>query len=88
MAQLEDIHEQLNEAKVDIRSDQREARFTEALDSMKRIFPGVIGRMVDLVEPQSHLYHVAVSVVLGRNMEAIVVDDTKTAEECINVRST
>jgi structural maintenance of chromosome 1 len=46
MAQLEDIHEQLNEAKVDIRSDQREIRFREALESMKRIFPGVIGRMV------------------------------------------
>lgn len=46
MAQLEDIHEQLNEAKVDIRSDQREARFRDALESMKRIFPGVIGRMV------------------------------------------
>lgn len=84
MAQLEDIHEQLNEAKVDIRSDQREIRFREALESMKRIFPGVIGRMVDLVEPQARQYHVAVSVVLGRNMEAIVVDDAKTAEECIN----
>lgn len=46
MAQLEEIHEQLNEAKVDIRSDQREARFRDALESMKRIFPGVIGRMV------------------------------------------
>jgi len=46
MAQLEDIHEQLNEAKVDIRSDQREARFREVLDSMKRIFPGLIGSMV------------------------------------------
>jgi structural maintenance of chromosome 1 len=111
MAQLEEIHEQLNEAKVDIRSDQREIRFREALESMKRIFPGVIGRMVhslsqqrvhlssfltcktlavvpkvDLVEPQARQYHVAVSVVLGRNIEAIVVDDSKTAEECINVR--
>jgi len=38
------------------------------------------------VEPQSRQYHVALSVVLGRNMDAIVVDNTKTAEECINVR--
>lgn len=47
--------------------------------------PGVHGRVVDLCKPTQTKYQTAVSVVLGRNIDAIVIDHEKTAIECIHV---
>ena len=42
--------------------------------------------MIDLCKPTQRKYEVAVSVVLGRNIDAVVVDEEKTAIDCIEVR--
>ncbi len=39
--------------------------------------------MIDLCKPTQRKYETAVSVILGRNLDAIVVDKEKTAIECI-----
>lgn len=41
--------------------------------------------MVDLCKPTQRKYETAVSVVLGRNIDAVVVDEEKTAIDCIEV---
>lgn len=41
------------------------------------------GRIIDLCKPINRKYETAISVILGRNMDAIVVSDQKTAIECI-----
>ena len=41
--------------------------------------------MVDLCKPTTRKYEVAVSVILGRNLDAVVVDQEKTAIDCIEV---
>lgn len=46
---------------------------------------GVRGRVVDLCKPTQRKYETAVSTVLGRNIDAIVVDEEKTAIDCIEV---
>ena len=46
---------------------------------------GVRGRVVDLCKPTSRKYEMAVSVILGRNIDALVVDTEKTAIDCIEV---
>lgn len=46
---------------------------------------GVRGRVVDLCKPTQRKYELAVAVVLGRNMDAVVVDEEKTAIDCIEV---
>ena len=46
---------------------------------------GVRGRLVDLCKPTQRKYETAVSVVLGRNIDAVVVDEEKTAIDCIEV---
>lgn len=43
--------------------------------------------MVDLCKPTAKKYETAISVVLGRNIDAIVVDEEKTAIDCIEVRT-
>ena len=45
--------------------------------------PGVLGRLIHLCEPVHKRYNVAVTKVLGRNMEAIVVETEKVARECM-----
>lgn len=44
--------------------------------------------MVDLCQPSARKYETAVSVVLGRNIDAIVVDEEKIAIDCIEVPTT
>ncbi|KAI0647638.1 cohesin complex subunit psm1 [Trametes meyenii] len=80
---LVDIYEKLTQAGVDQQESQREARLKETLANLQRIFPGVRGRVVDLCKPTQRKYETAVSVVLGRNIDAIVVDEEKTAIDCI-----
>lgn len=48
-------------------------------------YQGVRGRVVDLCKPTQRKYETAVSVILGRNIDAVVVDQEKTAIECIDV---
>ena len=80
---LVNIYEQLTQAGVDQQESAREARLKETLSNLQRIFPGVRGRVVDLCKPTQRKYETAVAVVLGRNIDAIVVDEEKTAIDCI-----
>jgi chromosome segregation ATPase len=48
--------------------------------------PGVRGRLIDLCKPTQRKYETAISVILGRNIDAVVVDEERTAIDCIEVR--
>eukprot|EP00742_Colponemidia_sp_Colp-10_P009579 GILJ01010457.1.p1 GENE.GILJ01010457.1~~GILJ01010457.1.p1 ORF type:complete len:1232 (-),score=301.08 GILJ01010457.1:81-3245(-) len=76
--------EKLKEAKADKRQNVREQRFIEAVDALKRIFgANVRGRLLDLCKPTQKKYYLAVTVALGKNMDAVVVEDSKTARDCV-----
>jgi structural maintenance of chromosome 1 len=47
---------------------------------------GVRGRLIDLCKPTQRKYETAISVILGRNIDAVVVDEERTAIDCIEVR--
>ncbi|KAG6898016.1 hypothetical protein C0992_007012 [Termitomyces sp. T32_za158] len=80
---LQGVYQQLLQAGVDKNESEREIRLKETLINLQRIFPGVRGRVVDLCKPIARKYETAMSVVLGRNIDAIVVDEEKTAIDCI-----
>ncbi|KAG6820541.1 hypothetical protein H0H93_015712 [Arthromyces matolae] len=80
---LQGVYQQLLQAGVDRNESERELRLKETLTSLQGIFPGVRGRVVDLCKPIARKYETAMSVVLGRNIDAIVVDEEKTAIDCI-----
>lgn len=65
------------------KQSEKEIRMRELISTLKRIFPGVKGRVSDLCRPKQKKYTDAVSTVLGRHFDAIVVDNEKTAKECI-----
>ncbi len=83
---LQDTYQKLLQAGVDRNETDREAKLKEALAGLKRIFPGVHGRVVDLCKPTANKYESAIMTVLGRNLDAVVVEHEKTAIDCIEVR--
>ncbi|KAG8849135.1 Structural maintenance of chromosomes protein 1 [Tulasnella sp. 330] len=81
---LQKLHDQLRDAAQDSHETAKEAKFKETLASLQRLFPGVRGRVMDLCKPTQRKYETAVSVILGRNIDAIVVDHEKTGIDCID----
>ncbi|WVQ89045.1 hypothetical protein IAS59_002792 [Cryptococcus gattii] len=80
---LQDTYHKLLQAGADRRENERETRLKETLASLKRIFPGVHGRVVDLCRPVATKYDTAVMTVLGKNIDAVVVEHEKVAIDCI-----
>ncbi|PKI83176.1 Structural maintenance of chromosomes protein 1 [Malassezia vespertilionis] len=76
-------YNQLLQMGQDQRVHERETRLREALRSMRNVFPGVHGRLLDLCTPTQRKYALALATTLGRNADAVVVGTEKTAMECI-----
>ena len=81
--QLRQVNDRLLNARVEIEHSERELKLRSTVDSMKRIFPGVHGRLIDLCSPVNKKYEQALGILLGRNMDAIVVDQHRVAIDCI-----
>lgn len=80
---LQECYTKLIQAGNDARESEREAKMKESIVALTKIFPGVRGRLVDLCKPTQRKYDLAISTVLGRNADAIIVDQEKTAIDCI-----
>ncbi|KAJ6112107.1 Structural maintenance of chromosomes protein 1 [Penicillium sp. IBT 18751x] len=80
---LQVVLRKLLEADDGKKQTEKDIRAKELISTLKRIFPGVKGRVSDLCRPKQRKYADAVSTVLGRHFDAIVVDNEKTAKECI-----
>lgn len=81
--ELSSIGEQLSEAKVDKHESARAMKKAELLENLKRLFPGVHGRLIDLCEPSHKRYQIAITKCLGKYMDGIICDTIKTAKDCI-----
>ncbi|ANB11416.1 cohesin subunit SMC1 [Sugiyamaella lignohabitans] len=82
-SQLATVARQLLDYNTSVRESEKTIKLKEDTESLKRLFPGVKGLISDLLEPKERRYQTAVSTVLGRNFDSIVVDSQKTARECI-----
>ncbi|TYZ67259.1 hypothetical protein PybrP1_001466 [[Pythium] brassicae (nom. inval.)] len=81
--QLQRVNTKLRDLKDDKRQSQAESRKAETIEALRRLFPGVRGRLVDLCKPVQRKYNMAVTVATGKHMDAIVVADYKTGQDCI-----
>lgn len=81
---LQEVLKKLIDADDGRQQNEKELRTKEMISTLRRIFPGVKGRVSDLCKPKQKKYADAVSTVLGRNFDSIVVDTEKTAKECID----
>ena len=80
---LQAVLNKLVDAEDGRKQSDKELRLKATITDMKRIFPGVRGLVHELCQPKQRKFDIAVSTFLGRHAEAVVVDDEKTAKECI-----
>lgn len=81
--QLQDVLKKLMEADDGRRQNDKEARIKEVVTNLKRIYPGVKGRVGDLCKPKQKKYDEAVLTVLGRDFDSVIVDSQETGKECV-----
>ncbi|KIW26823.1 uncharacterized protein PV07_06626 [Cladophialophora immunda] len=80
---LAEVARKLLEADDGRRTSEKEGRMRETITMLKRTYPGVKGRVHELCRPKQKKFAEAVSTVLGRNFDAVVVDTEATAKQCI-----
>ncbi|KFY05627.1 hypothetical protein V492_08399 [Pseudogymnoascus sp. VKM F-4246] len=80
---IEDVVKKLDFANDGRRQNDREARTKEIVTSLKRIYPGVRGRIGELCKPKQKKFDEAVITALGRDFDSVVVDTEKTGTECV-----
>ena len=81
--EMDEVLAKLSEVGEDRRRGKQEEKMAEALETMKKIFTGVHGKLIDLCRPIQKKYSQAVSTTAGKHMDAIVVDTKQTASDCI-----
>lgn len=80
----EELEERYRDARADMKLGEAESQQRLALDNLCRLYPDTIyGRMTDCISVTQRKYHMPVTVVMGRNMDAILVEDEATAKGCI-----
>ncbi|KAJ6221553.1 hypothetical protein RDWZM_000098 [Blomia tropicalis] len=82
-SKLEEINRELGDAKVDRHETERRNKKAEVVENLKKLYPGVYDRLLNLCKPIHKRYNVSVTKVMGKNMNAIVVDTEKTGRSCI-----
>ena len=74
----------LDELNANQRETNRERQLRQNVATLKRLFPGVRGLLVDLVQPTNRQYSVALNTILGKHLDAIIVESSSVAHQCIN----
>ena len=82
-SELEEVQAALAAHKDARHRSDNERRMEAAVEELKRLFPGVRGRIVELVSPSAKKFNLAVTVALGKHMDAVVVDSEATAFEAV-----
>ncbi|KAK5104440.1 Structural maintenance of chromosomes protein 1 [Lithohypha guttulata] len=80
---LQEVLRKMRDADDGKRASDKEVRIRETIATLKRTYPGVKGRLHELCKPKQKKYGEAVSTVLGRHFDSVVVDTEATAKQCI-----
>ncbi|KAL2148847.1 hypothetical protein VTH82DRAFT_1994 [Thermothelomyces myriococcoides] len=80
---LRDVLRKLDDADMGRRQNEKETKMRNMISDLKRIYPGVRGRVGDLCKPKQKKYDEAVITALGREFDAVVVDTEKTGVDCV-----
>ncbi|PLW19360.1 hypothetical protein PCANC_09140 [Puccinia coronata f. sp. avenae] len=80
---LQDCLKKISEAGAAQRETDSEMRIRTMVEKLRKMFTGVSGRLQDLCSPVARKHDVAIRIVLGRNLNAVVVDTQKTAFDCV-----
>lgn len=80
---LQEVLKKLQEADDGRRQNEKEMRTKEMVTSLKRLYPGVRGRVGELCKPKQKKFDEAVITALGRDFDSVIVDSEKTGADCV-----
>lgn len=80
---LQEVLKHLDEAQAGLRQSFKEKKLKEIVVSLKRLYPGVRGRVGELCKPKQKKFEEAVVIALGRDFDSIIVDTEKTGTDCV-----
>ncbi|TVY73326.1 Structural maintenance of chromosomes protein [Lachnellula suecica] len=80
---LQEILRSLAEADAGQRQNKKEEKTREIVVALKRLYPGVRGRVGELCKPKLGKFDEAVITALGRDFDSVIVDTEKTGTECV-----
>ncbi|KAI8451120.1 RecF/RecN/SMC [Phakopsora pachyrhizi] len=80
---LQDCLRKITEAGAAQHETNSEQRIRLMVEKLRKTFPGVQGRLQDLCTPAARKHETAIRIVLGKNLDAVVVDTQKTAIDCV-----
>ncbi|KAM3165351.1 Structural maintenance of chromosomes protein [Lachancea thermotolerans] len=66
------------------RETAKERKLRENVSILRRLFPGVRGLVHELCRPKKEKYTVAVSTILGKSFDAVIVDHFSVAQQCVS----
>jgi len=81
--ELDQVRTRIQQMRGDQFENKKQQKAKEDLEQLKRMFPGVKGRVADLMKPIAKKFNLAITVALGKNYEAIVCDSSETAFKCV-----
>ena len=83
---IEETEGKLREAKAESKQSAREEARRKLVEHLRTSFPRrVFGSVTDLADPTNDRYKLAMSVVLGKDFDSVIVDTPETAKQCIQV---
>lgn len=80
---LQEVLKKLQEADDGRRQNEKEIRTKEMVTSLKRLYPGVRGRVGELCKPKQKKFDEAVITALGRDFDSVIVDTERTGQDCV-----
>lgn len=83
---VEEVEGKLREAKAESKLTDREAARRRLVKELQDLFPrSVYGLVTDLADATHQRYRLAMSVVLGKDFDSVIVDTPETAMQCIRI---
>lgn len=82
-SKLKEVLISLDDLSANQRETNRERKLRENVNTLRRLFPGVKGLVSDLCQPKQKKYELAVSTILGKNFDSIIVENSAIAHQCI-----
>ncbi|KAG9238163.1 putative structural maintenance of chromosomes protein 1 [Amylocarpus encephaloides] len=81
---LRNVLNQLSEARAGHRQNDKERQTEEMIVDLKRLFPGVKGRLGKLCKPKQKKFDEAVITALGRDFDSVIVETEKIGQDCVS----
>ncbi|CAI5756124.1 unnamed protein product [Candida verbasci] len=85
--QLRDVLLRLDELSSQQRESNKQKKLRENISTLKRLLPqgSIKGLAYELIQPSQQKYELALSTLLGRNFDAIIVESSQIAYQCIEI---